>query len=100
MRSGTHSRFRTGALARAGELGYQLEELWLEDPRLTSETLQRMLHARGIPGLLLSSLQDQLLSSPGFMSRFHTLDISALACASVGWRMENPPIHCASNDQF
>lgn len=99
-RSGTHSRFRTGALARAGALGYQLEELWLEDPRLATDTLQRLLHHRGIPGLLLSSLNDNLLSQPGYMSRFHGLDIAPLACASVGWRMEQPPIHCASNDQF
>ena len=99
-RSGTHTRFRTGALARAGALGYQLEELWLEDPQLAPETLQRMLHHRGIPGLLLSSLNDNLLSRPGYMSRFHALDIAPLACASVGWRMEHPPIHCASNDQY
>ncbi len=99
-RSGTHSRFRSGALRRAGELGYQLEELWLEDPRLTPDTLQRMLHHRGIPGLLLSSLHDQLMTRPGFMSRFHELDIAPLACASVGWRMETPPVHCAANDQF
>lgn len=49
-------RFYEGALQRAHELGYALDEFWLAEPGMTSERMTRILLTRGIAGLILQSL--------------------------------------------
>lgn len=51
-----HRRFHAGALARAQELGYSLDEFWLAEPGMSSERMTRILLTRGIRGLILHSL--------------------------------------------
>jgi DNA-binding LacI/PurR family transcriptional regulator len=47
-----------GALARAEERGYLGQDFWLHQDGMSPERFSRMLHARGIRGLLLSPLPD------------------------------------------
>ncbi len=51
-----HRRFHAGALSRARELGYALDEFWLAEPGMTAARMTRILVARGIRGLILHSL--------------------------------------------
>lgn len=47
-----------GCEARAAKLGYSLDRFWLHDPTLNAARWLRILHTRGIKGLLLVGLMD------------------------------------------
>ena len=51
-------RHFSGAKARAEELGYALEPIWLHQPGLTARRLNQVLRSRNIPGLLIPGLRD------------------------------------------
>lgn len=52
--------FFASATAKAAELGFTLDEIWVHDPRLPAARLNEVLRSRGIQGLLLSTpLRDQ-----------------------------------------
>ena len=47
-----------GCTVRAAKLGYGLDRFWLHDPTLSADRWLRILHARGIKGLVLVGLMD------------------------------------------
>ncbi|MBC8040055.1 MAG: LacI family DNA-binding transcriptional regulator [Opitutaceae bacterium] len=47
--------FFASASARAGELGFTLDEIWVHDPKLPATRLNDVLQSRGIQGLMLST---------------------------------------------
>ena len=49
-----HPDFFDGAAARAKELGYNLEHFWMREPALTHGRLSRILHTRGINGVIIA----------------------------------------------
>jgi len=51
-------RLVRGAADRAKELGYSLEEFWISEPGITPSRMKRILHARGVRGLLVPPLPD------------------------------------------
>lgn len=54
---GMHMRRHfAGAQARAKELGYGLEPVWLHEPGLTARRLNQVLRSRSIPGFLIPGL--------------------------------------------
>src|SRR5688572_14130805 len=50
-----HDQFYSGATARAGELGYEIEHFWLGAPGLSHERMSTILHTRGITGVIVAS---------------------------------------------
>lgn len=52
----TVRQMREGAIERAASRGYRTEEFWLHQQGMTAERFSKMLHARGIHGLLLGPL--------------------------------------------
>jgi LacI family transcriptional regulator len=50
-----HPEFYAGALAKATELGFNLEHFWMREPGLTHGRLSRILYARGINGVIIAS---------------------------------------------
>ena len=50
-----HPDFYEGAMAKAKELGYNLEHFWMREPGLTHGRLSRILYSRGITGLIIAS---------------------------------------------
>jgi len=42
-------------LAKANELGFNLEHFWLGEPGLTHGRLSRILYSRGINGVIIAS---------------------------------------------
>lgn len=49
----TWTGYFEGASAKAAELGYRLEHFWAREPGLSEQRLSRILHSRGIEGLLI-----------------------------------------------
>jgi len=90
------TKFYEGAVDRASELGYSIEEFWVNDPSLTAERLRRTLSARGIPGIIMAFLEEGHQS----VDKLHAFDFSGFACVTLGWRINDLNIHSASNDQF
>ena len=78
-------RFHRGAERRARELGYALDELWLNEPGMTPERMTRILRTRGIRGLILQSL-------PVAGGRLR-LGWKHFACVTKGLTVTHPPVH-------
>lgn len=75
---------------RAHTYGYEVEEFWLGRDGLTPKRLQRILHARGIEGVLVSPQSARLPCSE--------LDYSPFASVMFGHVMRQPELHlCAGN---
>lgn len=78
-------RFYRGAERRARELGYALDELWLNEPGMTPDRMTRILRARGIRGLILQSL-------PAAGGKLR-LGWEHFACVTKGLTVAHPPMH-------
>lgn len=81
-----------GIYGRARHLGYDIEEFWAREPRMTLARLGRILHARSIRGLI-------------FMSMLHargrvTMDWKHFASAAVGHTILKPGMHHAVQGNF
>ena len=76
--------------SRAHGHGYAVEEFWLGRDRLTPKSLQKILHARGIEGVIVSPQSMQLPCS--------RLDYSPFAAVTFGYAMSEPALHmCGGN---
>lgn len=76
--------------SRAHGHGYAVEEFWLGRDGLTPKRLQKILHARGIEGVIVSPQSTQLPCSK--------LDYSSFAAVAFGNAMSTPALHmCAGN---
>jgi LacI family transcriptional regulator len=87
-----HSRFFDSALARAEQLGYQLEHFWLGEPGLTSRRLGEILFSRGIAGLILASQWVNSASPIEF-------DWPRFSAVKIDLGPENLALHTVTNDQ-
>lgn len=74
-----------GICARAGHLGYEIEEFWALAPRMTLSRLSRILHTRAIRGLVLMSM----LHARGRAS----FDWPRFAVGAVGHTILKPGMH-------
>lgn len=75
---------------RAHGHGYAVEEFWLGKDGLTPKKLQKILHARGIEGVIISPQSMTLPCSK--------LDYSPFAAVTFGNAMSTPALHmCAGN---
>lgn len=78
-------RFHAGAERRAHELGYALDELWLNEPGMTGGRMTRILQARGIRGVILQAL-------PSVGGRLQ-LGWRHFAYVTKGLTLTHPPAH-------
>jgi len=81
-----------GAAARAASLGYKLEEFWLDEPGMTPARMSRILHTRGITGVLLPP-------QPRAHSHLR-LDWEKFATVTFGFTLTKPSLHVATNHHF
>ncbi len=81
-----------GAEARAREIGYRITDFWLREPNMTPERLARILHARGINGIIISRPPPE---TP-------TIDFpwNEFASVSLGVTLEEPNTHRVSPHHF
>lgn len=80
-----HDRFYSGVKARATELGYALDEFWLNEPGMTPARMTSILRTRGVKGLILCSLPE----SGGQL----TLAWQYFACVTKGLTVAAPAVH-------
>lgn len=83
----------TGAKARAQQLGYALQEVWLRDPRVDARRQSQILQARGIQGVLVSPLPAEDAVIP-------MIAWEAFSVLAVGYSMRKPAFHRISHDYF
>jgi LacI family transcriptional regulator len=84
--------FFDGACRRAAELGYRLEEYWLNSRQLSPERNSAILHGRGVRGLILAPL-------PNGASSLH-LAWEHFCTVAIGPTLRQPALHVVSNNQF
>lgn len=79
-------------LQRAQGYGYAVEEFWLGRDGMTPERLQKILHARGIEGVIVSPQSRQLPCSQ--------LNYSGFAAAAFGHVMREPALHLSAGNMM
>jgi LacI family transcriptional regulator len=81
-----------GAAKRAGQLGYRLDDFWLNDPTLRGGRAGAVLQARGIHSVLFAPL---------FLPRSNmAFDWAAFTVATLGYSLWNPDLHRAAPNHF
>ena len=75
-----------GARERAAVYGYRIEPISLRDPGMDTRALDKMLYHRGIPGFIVSSLQQ--VGEP-----MRGLDWRRYSAVAVGLSMTDPLVH-------
>lgn len=83
-------RYYDGCSKRAKELGYRLEEFWLNAPGMTAARMQVILETRGIEGVLVFNYQ----TAPAVL----TIDFSPFSSAVIGRALVRPRLSAIDND--
>ena len=84
-----------GARKRAAELGYGLDEFWLQDPAISGKRLASILRARGIRGALVVGL----LRSNQLPERMRAV-WDEFPAVVTGVRVRSPELSFAGSDQY
>lgn len=83
--------FVEGVRKRAAELGFEIDLIWTRSKGLTSKRLTKILHARGIRGILVG---------PSSYGRGHlSLDWETFSSLTLGYSIIEPKLHRVANDQ-
>lgn len=91
----TFREWTRGAAERARELGYSVDQFWLQDASCSATRLVEILQARGIRGLIVAGLQND-----GILPPSHAEIWSDFSTVVIGLRPQEPPLHFTANDQF
>jgi LacI family transcriptional regulator len=84
--------FFPGAMARARELGYNLEHFWLAEPGMTPARFCDILVTRAVHGLVIGRMP------PGQ----HALDLAweRFSCVALGMTLRSPRLHHVTENHF
>jgi len=91
----TFRRLREGVLRRAEQLGYGVEEFWLQQPKMRPERLKQIMETRGIRGLILIAALSPDTIGDGYSKVWFDF-----ACSVIGVTQLKNDLNCASNDQY
>ena len=92
MRNPFYEPLYKGACDRALRNGYKLEHFWLREPGMTGERLSRILHNRGIAGLIVAP-------TPAARSRLN-MDWPRFSCVTIGYSLLRPDLHRTTPHHF
>jgi DNA-binding LacI/PurR family transcriptional regulator len=82
-----------GCYKRAKELGYLLNEFWLQDPDLEGNRFNRILRSRNIPGMIVIGLMNESRLPSRFQSTWKTFPTVV-----TGVRTQDPALSFACTD--
>lgn len=82
----------SGAAQRAEELGYRLEEFWLDDLGWNGGRLSTVLFHRNVPGLLIAPL-------PAAVGRLR-LAWENFSAVAIGYSVADPQLHRVTSDRY
>lgn len=97
MLSVTERKYVEGAIARAREYGYRVEEFWRNEPGMSPARLSSILWNRGIEGLIIAPLQGLL---PSKEARTVELDYKLFAVVEISETVESPDLDRSMHDQY
>lgn len=87
-----YADYLTGAEVRAGELGYRIEPFWVGDAAGAVASLERILQARGIRGVIVA---------PQFsLEKGLALDWARYASVAIGYSLKAAGVDRVTNDHF
>lgn len=87
-----HPAFFDGALAKARELGFNLEHFWLREPGLTHGRMSGILKSRGITGVIIASHMREIDVALQF-------DWEHLSGVKIDYFPHEPGLHNVTNNQ-
>ncbi len=87
-----HCDFFAGADSKAKELGFHLDHFWMRETGLTQGRLSRILHARGIQGVIVASHGREM----GDAIQFDWEQFSAI---KIDYFPHEPALHNVTNNQ-
>lgn len=92
LQSENNRRYYEGAGRRAEQLGYGVEHFWAKEPGMSQTRLSRILHARGIRGVIASHLM---------VARGHiSLKWEHFAGATIGYSIVRPALHRVTHAHY
>jgi LacI family transcriptional regulator len=95
----TYVDFYAGAAERAASYGFDLEEFWLHEPRMTAHRMSQILYHRNIRGVLIAPLRSDSLGAQAGKGHV-SLDWPYFSTATLGHTMMRPRIHRATPNHF
>lgn len=90
-RNRTFSLYYQGAVERARQLGYKIDEIWLHEPGMTPASANAILRARNIVGLLLPPQP--------FAHTPLSLDLLPFSSLAFGYSLQPSNLHVVTNHQ-
>ena len=91
----TFRRHREGVTRRAEDLGYGIEEFWLQQPVMRPQRLKQIVETRGIRALILVAALSPDTIDRGYLDFWYDF-----ACAVIGVTHLNNNLNCSCNDQY
>lgn len=91
-RFAAYEEYLRGGRARAQELGYRVDEFWIDPESMTAQRLGDILLTRGITAVIIAPQE-----KPG--AKLH-LPWERLAAVTIGYTLAEPALHIVSNDHF
>jgi LacI family transcriptional regulator len=88
----TFENYHVGALERARQLGFRIDELWLHAPGMTPAAAHAILKARNITGLLVAPQP--------FAHTPLNLDLADLSALAFGYSLQPANLHVVTNHQY
>lgn len=91
----TFRRLREGVARRAEDLGYGVEEFWLQQPDMRPQRLKKILETRGIRGLIIIAALSPDTIDRGYVDFWYDF-----ACAVIGVNHLKNKLNRSSSDQY
>lgn len=96
-RSLTERKYVQGAIERAKRYGYRVEEFWLHEPGMSAGRLGNIIWSRGIEGVILAPLQQDLAEDP---RRTIDFPFHLFSVVEISETVQEPDLDRAVHDQF
>lgn len=84
--------YHTGAVERAAELGYEIDEFWLREKGMDFGKLRRVFKARNIQGVILAPQPTSNIEID--------FDFAGLSAVSLSYSLKRPALHVITNHHF
>lgn len=92
LRNADFFEYHKGAVERAKELGYEVEEFWLREKGMTFAKLRRIFKARNIQGVLMAPQPAANIEID--------FDFAGLSAVSLSYSLKRPALHVIGNHHF
>jgi LacI family transcriptional regulator len=96
----TYVDFYEGAAARAKTYGFELEEFWLAEPKMTGRRMSEILYSRNISAVLIAPLRSDRMWKTQTGKGHVSLDWRHFSAATIGYTLVRPAMHRATHNHL